>query len=294
MKKLIVLAFVIFLGGCATGSVGGGKLPEAGSDSVVDTGSKSMNVAPPEKKDSAAPVEERMMDYFTNSIGMKFVKIPAGKFLMGSPRSEAGRGRDEGPQFQVTITKPFYLGVYEVTQGQYKEIVGGNPSYFGKCGGNCPVENLTWDDIQTFIQKLNAEENTTKYRLPTEAEWEYACRAGTQTAFSFGNNENDLNEYGWYWKNADDKTHPVGEKKPNAWGLYDMHGNVEEWLQDWYGEYTEYPKTDPKGAAKRGEKVFRGGSWFRNPKVARCAHRASDETDNWSLKVGFRLLRELE
>ncbi len=223
---------------------------------------------------------------------MKFVRILPGKFLMGSPPQEKGRGRDEGPQHEVEITKPFYLGIYEVTQAQYEKIVGKNAAYFGKCGGDCPVENVTWEEVQVFIQKLNAKENTKKYRLPTEAEWEYACRAGTETAFSFGNDRNLLNDYAWFARNAEDRTHQVGKKEPNAWGLHDMHGNVEEWVQDWYGNYSPEPQVDPKGTKSRNEKVFRGGSWFWNERVSRCAHRASDGIDDWSLKVGFRLVRD--
>jgi formylglycine-generating enzyme required for sulfatase activity len=168
---------------------------------------------------------------FTNSIGMEFVLIPAGAFEMGSPSNEAGRDDDDGPIHQVTIKNAFYMGKYEVTQEQWRAVMGDNPSYFTG-NDNLPVEQVSWDDVQEFIRKLNAKEGTDKYRLPSEAEWEYACRAGTTTRYSFGDSESRLGEYAWYTDNSGSKTHPVGQKKPNPWGLYDMHGNVWEWVLD--------------------------------------------------------------
>ena len=175
----------------------------------------------------------------TNSIGMKLKLIPAGEFMMGS--------QEVGPQHKVRITKPFYLGVYEVTQAEYEEVMGKNPSWFSKGGGGAeevpgedtsgyPVEQVSWEDAVEFCKKLSAKEGKT-YRLPTEAEWEYACRAGTTTRFSFGNDGESLAGYAWYSDNSDVKTHSVGEKKPNAWRLHDMHGNVWEWCADWHGLY---------------------------------------------------------
>ena len=171
----------------------------------------------------------------TNSIGMKLRLIPAGEFMMGSPGTESGREDDE-TQHRVSITKPFYLGVTEVTQEQYQKVMGTNPSYFK--GPQNPVETVSWADAVEFCRKLSAmpAEKTAGhvYRLPTEAEWEYACRAGTTTAYSFGDDASRLGDYGWFGGNSDSKTHQVGEKKPNAWGLYDMHGGVYEWCQDRY------------------------------------------------------------
>ena len=188
-----------------------------------------------------------------NSIGMQFKLIAAGKFIMG-----------EGDQaHEVTQTKPFKIGVHEVTQAQYEQVMGVNPSEFK--GTANPVETVNWDDAVEFCRKLSelpAEKAAGNvYRLPTEAEWDYACRAGTTTKYSFGDNAWDSGDYHWSSYNADDKTHPVGGKKPNAWGLYDMHGNVSEWCQDWYCDYPSGTVTDPTGFALGLDRVRRGGSW---------------------------------
>jgi len=164
---------------------------------------------------------------------MEFVLIPAGTFTMGSPDSDSNAYDHEKPAHQVTISEPFYMGKYEVTQAQWKAVMGENPSRFK--GDDHPVENVSWEDVQQFIQKLNAKEGKEACRLPTEAEWEYAARAGTTTIYSFGNNASQLGNYAWYDENSGNTTHPVGDKPPNPWGLYDMHGNVWEWVQDWYG-----------------------------------------------------------
>lgn len=172
--------------------------------------------------------------------GMEFVLIPAGEFMMGSPSDEKGRYDQEGPVHKVTINNPFYMGKYPVTQRQWKKAMGTNPSKFK--GDDLPVENVSWEKIQKFVKVLNEKEGADKYRLPSEAEWEYACWASTQTRYSFGDDESKLNEYAWYDKNSGSKTHPVGQKKPNQWGLYDMHGNVSEWVQDrWHNKYEGAP-----------------------------------------------------
>ena len=196
---------------------------------------------------------------FTNTIGMKFVLIPKGTFMMGSPSNESGRDSDE-KQHKVTLTKGFYMGTTEVTQAQWKAIMGDDPSYFK--GDDNPVEIVSWNDAQEFIKKLNRKDGTNKYRLPTEAEWEYACRAGSKTKFCFGDSDSRLGDYAWYSNNSSSKTHSVAQKKPNAWGLYDMHGNVYEWCGDWYDK--NYPGgyvTDPKGPSSGSYRVYRGGSW---------------------------------
>ncbi len=176
---------------------------------------------------------------------MELRLIPAGEFTMGSPRSEKGRGDNEH-QHRVRVTKPFYLSVYEVTQAEYEKVMGANPSYFK--GANRPVNEVSWDDATEFCKRLSAKEGKT-YRLPTEAEWEYACRAGTATQYSFGGDGAKLGDRAWYRRNSDDNLHPVGEKKPNAWGLHDMHGNAREWCQDRYDleYYWESPVDDPQG-----------------------------------------------
>jgi len=180
-------------------------------------------------------------------MGMKFKLIPAGKFTMGGLLPIEGDDAHE-----VTLTKPFKMGVHEVTQAQYEQVMGSNPSKFE--GADNPVENVSWLEALEFCRKLSAlpaeKAAGNVYRLPTEAEWEYACRAGTTTQFSFGDDDSDLGDYAWYADNSDDKTHPVGSKQPNAWGLYDMHGNVWEWCLDWHGDYPSGAVTDPTGPSE--------------------------------------------
>jgi formylglycine-generating enzyme required for sulfatase activity len=231
--------------------------------------------------------------YSTNSIDMEFVLIPAGEFDMGSQSSEVGRYDDEGPVHHVTISEDFYMSKYEVTQKQWREVMGSAPSYFK--GDDLPVEQISWDDVQDFIRELNKKENTDIYRLPTEAEWEYAARAGTITRYSFGDDGSDLGDYAWYIGNSAEKTHPVGQRKPNSWGLYDMHGNVYEWVQDkWHSSYEGAPADgsaweDGSGAFR----VFRGGSWGRNAEFCRSAVRDGSVPGFRADILGFRLLKEL-
>jgi len=186
--------------------------------------------------------------------------IGSGTFTMGSPEGE--ENEDEHPQHQVTISKGFQMLKYEVTQAQWEAVMGSNPSYFS--GDNNPVEEVSWNDCQSFISRLNELDSDYTYRLPTEAEWEYCCRAGSDAKYCFGDDEGQLDQYAWHGYNSNDKTHPVGEKKPNAWGLYDMHGNVWEWCQDWYdSDYYEYsPNIDPQGPISGSFRVNRGGSFF--------------------------------
>jgi len=206
-----------------------------------------------------------------DGVEMRLVLIPAGKFKMGSPANEKGRDKDEGPQRAVTISKPFYMNVCEVTQAQYNAVMGANPSGFK--GANRPVEQVSWNDAVTFSKKVSQKTGRT-VSLPTEAEWEYACRAGTTTCFSFGADDKDLGDYAWYRKNSGGKTHPVGQKKPNAWGLYDMHGNVWEWCSDWYAKsYAKLVDKDPRGPKFGFKRVLRGGSWNFNAALCRSARR---------------------
>jgi formylglycine-generating enzyme required for sulfatase activity len=216
----------------------------------------------------------------SNSIGMKFKPIIGGTFTM----SEAT---------QVTLTQPFELGVYEVTQEQYEQVMGTNPSNFK--GSQNPVEQVSWDDAVEFCRKLSALPAEKKagylYRLPTEAEWEYACRAGTTTKYSFGDSDSALGDYAWYGENSGRTTHPVGGKKPNPWGLYDMHGNVFEWCQDWHGDYPSRSVTDPTGAAVGSFRVYRGGCWLNFSGLCRSAIRNWDSPDYRFDDLGFRVLR---
>ena len=231
----------------------------------------------------------------TNSIGMKLVLIPSGQFLMGSPESERNRSSHEGPQHEVRITRPFCLGLCEVTQEEYEKVTGANPSDFKNGGGRAPVEQLSWEDAQEFCKKLSAmpEEHAAgrHYRLPTEAEWEYACRAGTTTRFGFGDEDGSLGEYAWYKTNADNRTHPVGEKKPNAWGLCDMHGNVWDWCADWYDEkyYSNTVTDDPTGPTSGLARVRRGGSWDHGTGSCRSAFRGSYRPGEHYGHLGLRV-----
>jgi sulfatase modifying factor 1 len=221
---------------------------------------------------------------------------------MGSPEGEEGR-RDNETQHPVTISKPFYMQTTEVTQGQWKEVMGTEPwkgKSFVKEGANYAATYISWDDAVAFCKQLSEEEGKT-YRLPTEAEWEYACRAGTQTTWSFGNDEKQLGDYAWYDKNAkylDEKyAHEVGLKKPNPFGLYDMHGNVFEWCHDYFEEdyYKQSPAQDPPGPTSGSFRVLRGGSWFFNSRFTRSACRYRFDADfRGNFFFGFRLVRELD
>lgn len=222
--------------------------------------------------------------------GIQFQWCPPGTFAMGSPGIEAGHTSDE-TLHEVTISNGFWLSRYEVTQAQWNSVVGQNPSEFP--GNNRPVENVTWHDVQDFLTLLNVTSWGSSYRLPTEAEWEYACRAGTTTRYYWGNDpaESMIDDYAWYWDTGDLETHPVGEKTPNAWGLYDMIGNVFEWCQDRYGQYPENPVTDPAGPNAGNSRVVRGGSWDSFPEACRSAARDSRLPNTVSGDLGFRLVR---
>ncbi|GHU14030.1 hypothetical protein AGMMS50225_25070 [Betaproteobacteria bacterium] len=228
---------------------------------------------------------------FTNSIGTEFILIPAGSFIMGSDKKTERAEDDETPQHRVSISQAFYLGKYEVTQGEWEAVMGSNPSKFK--GRSNPVEQVSWDDVQTFIQRLNAKEGTRKYRLPTEAEWEYAARAGIKSTYSFGDDAGQLGTYAWYNGNSGSQTHPVGQKKPSPWGLYDMHGNVWEWVNDWYdgSYYGRSPSTDPAGPSSGQYRVLRGGSWYGSAGSLRSGIRRGSTPDPRNDNFGFRLAR---
>ena len=223
----------------------------------------------------------------SEDVGLEMVRIEPGTFLMGSPEDELGRFDGE-IQHQVTLTQEYWLGRYEVTQAQYEAVMGANPSRFK--GADLPVEKVSWYDAMEFCAKLTAIEREAdrlpegyEYTLPTEAQWEYACRAGTTTVFNNGTNIEteeqiegecpNLDPVGWYMYNSGSKTHPVGQKQPNAWGLYDMHGNVWEWCLDWYGDYPTSAVTDPTGTSTGSYRVVRGGSWDCYVYYCRSAYR---------------------
>ena len=222
----------------------------------------------------------------TNSIGMKLVLIPKGTFMMRTEieeeRIEEERASNNQEQYQVTISKDYYLGVTEVTQGQYEKVMRINPSRFqgNKVHGDSsilPVEQVSWEDAVEFCKKLSELPDEKQagrvYRLPTEAEWEYACRAGSRSFFSFGASSKSLGDYAWFVGNSDLQTHPVGEKKANAWGLYDMHGNVIEWCSDWYGKYPKGAVSDPSGPDEGSGRVERGGYFGGGAQFCRSAFR---------------------
>ena len=238
---------------------------------------------------------------YTNSLDMTFILIPSGTFTMGSPPDEPGRSSWEGPQHQVTLTQPFYMQQTEVTQAQWEAVMGRNPSYFSGCL-TCPVEWVSWNDVGVFIEHMNARREGT-YSLPTEAQWEYAVRAGSTTAFYNGeitsnsnmygcNYDGNLTAIGWYCDNSNDQTHPVAQKTPNGWGLYDMSGNVYEWCHDWLGAYPSGAVTDPKGPSSGSYRIVRGGDWFVNATTCRSADRFRVSPGFRGSSLGFRLIRE--
>jgi formylglycine-generating enzyme required for sulfatase activity len=228
---------------------------------------------------------------------MKLVLIPKGTFMMGSPETEKGRHENE-TQREVTISKDYYLGVYEVTQAKYEKVMGKNPSHFqgaivGNENADLPVENVSWDDAVEFCKKLSELPDEKKagrvYRLPTKAEWEYACRAGSKTAYSFDDEEGLLPEYGWFNHNSSNRTHTVGLLEPNAWGLYDMHGNVWEWCSDWHEEYPKGAVSDPTGPKRGSLRVYRGGSWGYEAAYCRSALRVWGRPSFRGDVIGFRV-----
>ena len=234
---------------------------------------------------------------YNNSLGMEFVLIPAGEFYMGSDSTSLVAFDD--PSHLVKISEPFYMARYEVTQEEWTELMGENPSLFE--GSELPVEQVSWNDAQEFVNRLNEKENTDKYRLSSEAEWEYACRAGTTTEFSFTNEADDLDEYGWSntygWCaiNSNGTTQPVGEKEANQWGLYDMHGNVWEWTQDsWHDNYEGAPDD---GSAWESEntviRVGKGGSWMDGPNICQSSFRGQLDADAGLSVLGFRIVRDI-
>lgn len=210
---------------------------------------------------------------------IEFYRVPAGTFRRGRLRN----------YHRVTISNDFHLGKYLVTQAQWEAVMEDNPSNFK--GANWPVENVSWEDCQQFIERLNYQTGKNIYRLPTEAEWEYACRAGSISNFSFGDDKKRLGEYGWYSANSDGETHPVGQKIPNPWGFHDMHGNVWEWCKDWYAPYPGGLVTDPEGPSSGSDRVLRGGGWLDGPMRCRSGFRSYFSPNFRCSFFGFRLAR---
>jgi len=285
MKPISIIAILLML------ALGGAPAPTAAEPSRA-----TAPTAASAKPAAEAPAVPKT---FTNALGMKFVWISPGTFMMGSPKEEAWRKDDEN-QHKVTLTKGFYMAIYTVTQEQWTAIMGKNPSKF-KGQENLPVEQINWDECQEFIKKLRAKDEK-PYRLPTEAEWEYACRAGTTTPFYCGAtistdqaNYNGGYAYGDGKKGAyREKTMPVGSFPPNPWGLYDMHGNVAQWCQDWFKEkYPPGDAVDPIGTTGESHAI-RGGSWIDNPMECRSAYRGGSRRALRHSLVGLRLCFGIE
>jgi formylglycine-generating enzyme required for sulfatase activity len=229
-----------------------------------------------------------------NALKMKCCWCPPGKFTMGSPKNEPGRAVYESRPVEVTLTQGFWMGKYEVTQDEWERVMGTRPSRL-QGAKTLPVENFTWGEATRFCAVLTDQERARgaisaawEFRLPTEAQWEYACRAGTTTAYSFGATTEGIRDYMWYGYNSDDRTHEVGGKKPNAWGLHDMHGKVWEWCRDWF--QNQLPGgTDPEVKEVGTGRVFRGGGWNASAELCRTAFRSGQVPDEATHRVGFRV-----
>jgi formylglycine-generating enzyme required for sulfatase activity len=293
------LYLTLTLAACA----GCGESESTPSD--TDAAQPTPDAAPPAPDAAQTPIPEG------------YVRIEPGEFTMGSPEDELGRGDDE-TQHRVTVTRAFALKATEVTQAEWRAVMGTDPSGFADCGDTCPVEQVSWFDAVDYVNRVSDAEglprcyaddvdrtfaglDCTGYRLPTEAEWEYAARAGTQTAFYTGDIVNvrcdpvdaNLNLAGWYCGNAANTTHPVGQKQVNAWGLYDMHGNVSEWVHDWGAAYPPGAVVDPAGPASGEGRVLRGGSWSNDARGVRSANRSWYMPAARSRSLGFRPSRSL-
>ncbi len=232
------------------------------------------------------PLPELLED----TLGMTFRLIKPGTFMMGSPETEKHRSHDEA-QHQVTLTSPFYMAIHPVTQDIFERVMGYNPSWFK--GERLPVEKVSWTEATKFIDSLNSMLfgiSSWAYRLPSEAEWEYACRAGTTTAYSFGNSSDELEEFGWFGMNSDWETQPVGGKQPNPWGLHDMHGNIWEWCVDGWSHYPQDPVSDPIGNPHSHHRIARGGCWGSHGGNCRSADRIRCHSASSYNDLGFRLV----
>nr|WP_321497632.1 formylglycine-generating enzyme family protein [uncultured Methanolobus sp.] len=275
-KKIITILAVLLLAISVTGCTS----DDNGSDNGNDAGSSSSGTA-------STPTGDK----YTNSIGMQFQRIDAGSFNMGTSKYAYSQ-----PIHEVRLSDDFYIGTYEVTQAQWEEVMGSNPSSFK--GDDNPVDSISWNDVQEFISKLNEKEGTTSYRLPTEAEWEYAAAAGTTTLYSFGEIDEDegpfLKDYAWYQENSYEKTHEVGQKLANPWGLYDVHGNVWEYVQDsWvdnYGGASEDGSAVEKGSSSL--RVARGGSYSSKENALYTAYRRKQDPRDGDSSIGFRLVMD--
>jgi formylglycine-generating enzyme required for sulfatase activity len=243
---------------------------------------------------TAAPPPERPVT-LVDGTAFTFVEIPAGRFVMGSPDDEAGRAGDEGPRREVALSRAYWMGKYEVTQAQWQAVMKENPATFQDYATSAvhPVEGVSWVDVQAYLARLNVR-GVGRFRLPTEAEWEYAARAGSTSRFPWGADDGfrELPQHAWFYSRAEGRSHPVGGKRPNSWGLYDLFGGVWEWCEDWYGPYPPGPASDPRGPAEGTQRCIRGGSWFNEPEALRSANRHRHPSDSRQTNLGFRLVWE--
>lgn len=280
------MAFILCSAGCVQQSPTARQIPEAETVSL-----------PRVEPSALTPEQNEVGDVINNSLGMTFVPIPPGRFLMGSPESDVFRMEEEIPH-EVELTQPLHMGVFTVTQEQYARVMqpdSPDTRLDAQEAHIYPVQNVSWDDAVDFCDRLSelpAEKEAGHcYRLPTEAEWEYACRAGTTTAYSCGNDELALRDYAWFHDNANRRTHPVGRKQPNPWCLYDMHGNVFQWCQDVYVDYQDLPAIDPVGRGNKTVRVARGGSWYcPSAQLVRSAFRHAFDRDTRTDYIGFRIV----
>jgi formylglycine-generating enzyme required for sulfatase activity len=282
---------VVFLGGCG-GSDSDNSPPRPDTPPPAEKRQATKtDTSPPAGQRQIVKAEKEITVDLGGAVKLELVLIPAGEFQMGEPDSDKDANDWEKPQHRVQITRPFYLGKYLVTQEQWAAVMGNNPSQFK--GPKNPVEQVSWDDCQAFVKKLNEKVGGGKFSLPTEAQWEHACRAGSKTRYCFGDDEQQLGDYAWYDANSGSKTHPVGEKKPNTWGLHDMHGNVREWCADWFdrGYYKESPVDDPAGPATGSRRVIRGGVWVLTAGSCRSADRDGDSPTDRGFTLGLRVSR---
>jgi formylglycine-generating enzyme required for sulfatase activity len=257
----------------------------AGGDQTNTVVKAPASGAPDHPSSASVPMKTATID-LGDGVKMEFVLIRPGAFVMGT-NEDNDPDSDASPRRQVTLTQPFYLGKYEVTQEQWEKVMGSNPSHFR--GAKRPVESVSWNAGQEFLAKLQ-ERTGRKFALPTEAQWEFACRAGTRTLWSFGDSDAAMGDYAWNRDNSGQTTHAVGEKQPNAWGLYDMHGNVAEWCADWYAKhtYSHGDTTDPSGPSAGDSRVLRGGAWGDDSGYLRCAYRNCNGPDGANDGIGLR------
>ncbi len=261
--------------------------------------SKGAPVKTNEAEKSMAPMKMLAKKEFINKLGMEFVFIPSGTFTIEIVSDKANTVNTV-TSHQVTLTRGFYMQKTEVTQELWKRVMGKNPSFFKECGDDCPVEQISWNEVQQFIKRLNQMESTDKYSLPTEAEWEYACRAGKGTPFAFGDclTTSDANYNGDFPFTSCEKGlyrgSPIrtGLLSPNVWGLHDMHGNVWEWCQDWLGDYSSDAVSDPLGTPSGSLRVIRGGGWNSYAKACRSDNRSGIDPAKKFANLGFRVVRQ--